>query len=341
MRINPPELLSREDFREAVFRRDKHQCVICGREGADAHHIVERRLFKDHGYYLENGATLCGFCHFQAESTEISAEQIRDAAGIEDVVLPEHLYPDQLYDKWGNPILADGRRIPGELFEDESVRKVLAPVLHLFDHRVKYPRTWHLPWSASVNPDDRVLRDDDVERWRGSEVVITEKMDGENTTLYPDYLHARSIDYSSHVSRNWMRNFHAKIAHDIPEHMRICGENLSFKHSVGYDKLPTFFLVFSVWDRLTCLSWDDTLEWCALLGLQTVPVLYRGSFSAASCPLVNPETSEGYVVRPTRAFALREFQTVVGKYVRKHHVQTHGHWMRSEFVPNGLANAQT
>lgn len=53
-------LLTRDDFREFVFKRDNHKCVVCGEPAVDAHHILERRLFHDSGYYLDNGASLCG-----------------------------------------------------------------------------------------------------------------------------------------------------------------------------------------------------------------------------------------------------------------------------------------
>ena len=120
------ELRTRDEFREGVFARDKYRCVICGAEGKDAHHIMERRLFDDGGYYLDNGATLCEKHHLEAEQTAVSCEEIRAAAGIATVVLPDHLYPDERWDKWGNMILKDGRRIRGELFNDESVQKILA-----------------------------------------------------------------------------------------------------------------------------------------------------------------------------------------------------------------------
>jgi hypothetical protein len=229
---------------------------------------------------------LCAKHHIEAEQTLVTCDDLRITIDAKtgkrvETVLPPHFYPDTTYDKWGNIILGDRnfrdyRRLPGELFDDESVRKILAPVLHLFDHRVKYPRTWHLPWSPSVGPDDRVLDAATLDSWTGREVVVTEKMDGENTTLYRDYIHARSVDYSAHVTRNWMRNFHAKFAHEIPDGMRICGENLSFKHSIGYDRLPSYFMVFSVWQGTRCLSWKETLEWCALLSLEHVPVIYQG-----------------------------------------------------------------
>ena len=352
------ELLTRDVFREAVFARDKHRCVVCSLKGQDAHHIIERRLFPDGGYYVDNGATLCGVCHLRAESTELSANYIRAVAHIRDVVLPPHFYPDEEYDKWGNVVLPSGRRLIGELFYDESVQKVLAPALSLFDTRVKYPRTMHLPWSSSITFDDRVLSMKRVQQWSG-DVVITEKMDGENTTMYRDYIHARSVDYSSHVSRNWVRNLHASIAHDIPDNYRICGENLWAKHSIFYDALPSYFLLFSVWVRTTCLSWKETVEWAQLLGLPTVPVLYHGSWedfirngstaahwrmmgamdSTGPGVIPGPDAErevEGYVIRPAGSFNLRDFSSLVGKYVRPNHVQTHGHWMLSQFTPNKL-----
>jgi 5-methylcytosine-specific restriction endonuclease McrA len=33
------KLLTRDDFRESVFKRDGHKCVICKAPGVDAHHI--------------------------------------------------------------------------------------------------------------------------------------------------------------------------------------------------------------------------------------------------------------------------------------------------------------
>jgi hypothetical protein len=76
--------------------------------------------------------------------------------------------------------------------------------------RSKYPRTPHLPWSPGRTGDD-ILLDSIRHLERLQDVVVTEKRDGENTTLYRDYLHARSLDSSSHVSRNWLKCFHAEI----------------------------------------------------------------------------------------------------------------------------------
>ena len=147
------KLLTRDDFRSAVFARDGYKCVNCGITAGDvigshpvrldAHHILERRLFSDGGYYLSNGATLCDQsgigCHMDAETTALSVEDIRLKAGITKVILPEDMYADLVYDKWGNTILANGTRTRGPLFNDASVQKVLALNLHLFTDLVKYP----------------------------------------------------------------------------------------------------------------------------------------------------------------------------------------------------------
>ena len=92
-------LLTRDEFRNAIFKRDNYKCVNCKSNYQDAHHIIERRLFENGGYYLDNGATVCGECHILAEQTVLSCEKIRELAGIETIILPEHLYSDNAYDK--------------------------------------------------------------------------------------------------------------------------------------------------------------------------------------------------------------------------------------------------
>lgn len=317
-------LLSRNEFRAKVFVRDNHQCVICGKSDVlDAHHIIERRLWDDEGYYLENGATLCSQHHILAEQTVLSCDEIRDAAGITDIILPSHLYKDEKYDKWGNIILGNGQRIIGELFFDESVQKILKSggVLELFGKYIKYPRTYHLPWSNATK-DDRILSD--TKHFEGEKVVVSVKMDGECSNFYRDHFHARSIDSDSHPSQSWIRKFHSDISYEIPEGWRICGENLYAKHTIHYKHLRNYFLVFSVWnERNECLSWSETKEWCELLGLETVPVIYEGIWDKGLIKGLYQDTiggddMEGYVVRLEKSFRYEDFRKSVAKYVSPH-----------------------
>lgn len=203
--------------------------------------------------------------------------------------------------------------------------------------RYKYPRTPHLPWSPGVASDDVLLVD--TREFEGKDVVITEKMDGENTTMYRDHIHARSIDSKHHPSRTWVKSLHGAIAYSIPEGWRLCGENLYAVHSMPYATLPSYFVLFSVWDEHNvCLSWGETEEWAALLGLATPPLRYRGIWDEAKIRglTLDTEQQEGYVVRTSEGFAYEAFTRHVAKWVRAHHVQTDEHWLNRPVVPNGL-----
>lgn len=351
------KLLTRDDFRNGVFARDKHRCVFCGRrpeetpEGKlDAHHILERRLFTQPGelggYFLSNGASVCEDDHMKCETTEYSVEEVRERCGIEapgranGARIPDYLYSDESYDKWGNLVLANGRRTKGPLFYDESVQKVLerGRVLDLFTDYVKYPRTMHLLWSQSVNDDDRVMPD--MSHWEGREIVVTEKRDGENTNIYTNYLHARSVDGRSHPSRNLLKAWAAQWQHELPEGWRVCGENLYARHSIPYVGLPHHFEGFSIWnERNVRLSWDDTLEWFELLGITSVPVLYRGIYDEKIVRGLwteeQRETVEGYVMTIADEMHYGEFRRFMAKFVRANHVQRTKHnWQREAIVPN-------
>jgi len=207
--------------------------------------------------------------------------------------------------------------------------------------RVKYPRTRHLPHSPGVGSDD--LRLSDLSALVAGEVVVTEKMDGENTTIGPGYVHARSLDSTAHESRTRVRALAGRIGHEIPAGMRVCGENLYARHSIGYDRLAAHFLVFNIWQDDVCLDWDGTQEWADLLGLHCVPELYRGEFpgldglTALWRAVRDRQPSEGYVVRTTHAFNRDQFGTHLAKWVRSGHVQTGQHWMTSTLTPNRVA----
>ena len=203
--------------------------------------------------------------------------------------------------------------------------------------RTKYPRTPHLPWSPGATSDDVHLVD--VGHFEGLEVVVTEKLDGENTTMYRDYIHARSIDSRRHPSRDWVKGLHATIARQIPAGWRLCGENVFAQHSVSYDNLRSYFYVFSIWNEENlALSWDETVDWVELLGLVTPPVLYAGTWDELLIREIKVDTTrvEGYVVRLASGFTHADFSQSIAKWVRPDHVQSEEHWIHSAVVPNRL-----
>ncbi len=203
---------------------------------------------------------------------------------------------------------------------------------------IKYPRTKHLPWSLGINNDDLVLAS--IEAFKNLKVVITEKLDGENTTLYCDYMHARSLEPCIHTSQNWIKGFHSGVRHFIPSGWRVCGENLYAQHSIVYHNLDSYFYIFSVWDDTNkCLGWDETCKWAQKLNAATPRVFYRGIWDEhiVRTIAVDAEVCEGYVVRPLEGFSFDQFNQFVAKFVRKEHVaQDEKHWMYKKVISNQL-----
>ena len=231
-------------------------------------------------------------------------------------------------------------------------------------NKIKYPRTMNCPWSHSNSSDD--VWWSDCEPFVGQEVVVTEKLDGECTTIYPDgQVHARSLETSHHPSRSWVKQFAAKFAHEIPQGWRICGENLYAWHSIFYTDLPSYFFVYGIYDdRNMCVSWDQVQELCELLDLQTVPVIYRGKWDANHIQKLwtgqgrfptfgtkveyptpmedfTPCEAEGYVIRLASEFPYQDFRTCCAKMVRENHVQTATNWLSRSVLPNVLYSQQS
>lgn len=201
----------------------------------------------------------------------------------------------------------------------------------------KYPRTFHFPFSEGKSSDDKTLYD--LSAFEGKEVVITLKLDGENSNLARDYIHARSLDSVHHPSRDWVKGLWGNIRYDIPENWRVCGENLYAQHSIAYDNLKSYFYCFNIWNEHDmCLSWDDTVEWCKLLNLEHVPVLYRGIFNIDLIKNIKLDYTkdEGFVCRIADSFHYDDFWKCICKNVRKSHVQTNSHWMHQQITPNKL-----
>ncbi|MGW1894841.1 RNA ligase family protein [Streptomyces sp. NPDC002004] len=205
--------------------------------------------------------------------------------------------------------------------------------------RTPYPRTPHLPWSPGATSDD--VRVGELSGLRGREVVVTEKLDGENTTLYADGVHARSLDSGHHPSRAWVKGLQGRIGPGIPPGWRVCGENLHARHSLAYDGLDSWFYGFSVWDGERCLDWDRSVRFLRGVGVPVPRVLWRGVFDERALRALTVDTArqEGYVVRTVEGFEREEFGRRVAKWVRRRHVQTDTHWMHAPVVENGLGPA--
>jgi hypothetical protein len=206
--------------------------------------------------------------------------------------------------------------------------------------RKKYPKTYHFEFSKGLQNDDRKLTT--IENFQGKQCITTLKMDGENTTMTKDFIHARSLDSLDHPSRHWTKGLWGTIKHNIPENMYICGENVYAKHSIFYENLKSYFFVFNIWIDDLCLSLNETLEYCNLLGLEFVPILDISEFNYDKIKNIYETLDfnmcEGIVTRVTDSFDRKLFQTHCAKAVRSGHVQTDKHWINQPITPNKLSN---
>jgi len=200
----------------------------------------------------------------------------------------------------------------------------------------KYGSTFHLPFSPGLSRDDK--RSNDQSQLLGKEIIITEKLDGENTGITRPGVYARShVEFTKNPWATMVRQLHGRIGYEIPENVFLFGENMEGIHSIEYSNLTSPFYLFGIRENTTWWSWDEVEEWAYLLDIPVAPVLFRGSVESIKELQNKIETFmesgsilggliEGVVVRTATEFEDSEFQTHVQKYVRENHVQTDEHW---------------
>ncbi len=206
----------------------------------------------------------------------------------------------------------------------------------------KYPRSFHLPWSPGGTRDDKRMAS--VAGLIGTEIVVTEKLDGSNMALTREAVFARSNSGPpSHPSFAWAKALQARIGGQIEPGVTLFGEYCYAVHSIIYEELPGYFFLFGVRDDASGAwwEWDLVTAQAGLLELPTVPELFRGVVESEGAlerlvrgvgggVSVFGGEREGVVARVTRGFGDAEFAGVLGKYVRADHVQTDEHWMFQE-----------
>lgn len=208
---------------------------------------------------------------------------------------------------------------------------------------LKAPRTPKLEYTEKREADD-IFIDDSV--FEGKLVTVTLKMDGENTTVLADRVYARSIDSQPNEGRRWIDERIRKarvLPFSISENIlniRVCGENMFYKHTVEYGQgnpLFTPFYAFAVWVGDRMLDVETTLLYLDYMGIPHVPIIYRGVYNReAILNAFKPyyDTHEGFVVRldseiqyPYPQKGVDPGFKEIGKFVKKGFVIPDEHWM--------------
>lgn len=321
------KLKSREEFKESVSLRDKGKCIICGKDYDEVHHITERKLWKDGGYYLNNGASLCNFHHRQAESNILCPQYLSYILDI-NLHTPGYFKESIDYNKWGE--------------EFDMPRE--------FDF--KYPSTWYLPFSPSVALEDNRRKCESVKHLIGVPLVSSIKMDGSNSRMTNEKAAARNGHQAIHSSFDLLKNmFESRIKYLIPENLIIFGEWIYAQHSIKYEgdlSLHDYFQCFSIYDRNKniFLDWNTTKDLCKKFNISTVPILSENKVFHSEWEIVKylsklgedvvKQGHEGIVVRSAYGYHYSQHKDFVLKYVRINHVQTDKMWSHKPVIKNQL-----
>ena len=145
----------------------------------------------------------------------------------------------------------------------------------------------------SINPTKRYF--EDPREVFDQPVFVTEKVDGSQMAVGwkndTPYLQGKNshIDMSDKRKAydgawSWAWQNVEKIQQT--RGFLVIGEWLKIQHSLPYDNLPDWFLVFDIWDnkQKKFLNFKDVQRKCTLWGFYTVPLLFEGKLKYADLP---------------------------------------------------------
>ena len=228
----------------------------------------------------------------------------------------------------------------------------------------RFPHTPHLVWLGQGEPrDDKVLSRTEAQELLEVEVVVEEKLDGANLgfSLAPDgVLRAQNRGqylaepHAGQFARlpEWLQmhgdKLRAALAEQLQAKLMLFGEWCAARHSLDYDHLPDWFLLFDVYDRSQGRFWSTPRRnaLAVTLGLAIVPRLLEGSCTLPQLKdVLSSQYSqfrqgalEGIVIRLESA----EWCEARAKLVRPDFTQTIGeHWSRRRIEWNRLGRTAT
>lgn len=174
------------------------------------------------------------------------------------------------------------------------------PAIHFMSHThdfFRFPHTPHIAWLASGAPrDDKVLTPEEAQALLQHPVVVEEKLDGANMGISfssEAVLHVQNRGqylnkpYGGQFARldEWLAIREGELFDALGDRLILFGEWCAAQHSLDYETLPDWFLVFDVYDRDEQRFWSTRRrhELTQKLGLREVP---RVSLGATSLPVL-------------------------------------------------------
>lgn len=209
----------------------------------------------------------------------------------------------------------------------------------------RFPHTPHLAWlGASAPRDDKVLSPGEARSLLSGEAIVEEKLDGANLGISVDPLGKLRLQnrgqylvppFGGQFSRaaGWLTQREDALTSALGKTLILFGEWCAALHSIFYQSLPDWFIVFDIYDLGEQQFWSAARRdaWAERLDLAVVPTLARRHMTLGEIQhLAMSQTSrfgaaplEGVIVRRDGVAFLEER----AKLVRPDFTQAIGeHW---------------
>lgn len=225
----------------------------------------------------------------------------------------------------------------------------------------RFPHTPHLAWLSPDSPrEDKVFSAAEAAAFLCAEVVLEEKVDGANVGISVDaageiqvqnrgqYL---SPPFTGQFVRlnSWLAQREEAIFDALGEHLMLFGEWTAAVHSLGYSRLPDYFLLFDVYDRQAKKFWSTSRRsvLAEQLNLRVIHCVGDGTYSLSTLKkmvldmpsaYVSVGVAEGiYLRREDESWLLER-----AKLVHPDFVQNIGeHWRRRILTLNHITSPKT
>ncbi len=219
----------------------------------------------------------------------------------------------------------------------------------------RFPQTPHLAWLGEGAPrDDKLLPPREADDLLKGDVVVEEKLDGANLgiSLGPDgQLRAQNRGqylmepFAGQFSRlaSWLAQHRYLLGEALGEHLMLFGEWCTARHSLDYEALPDWFLLFDVYDREHQGFWSTSRRnaLALSLGLAVVPQLLQGPTTLVDLKHLLATRPSRYRAGPPEGVVIRresaDWCEARAKLVQAEFTQTIGeHWRRRRIQWNRL-----
>ncbi len=222
----------------------------------------------------------------------------------------------------------------------------------------RFPHTPHLAWLGEGSPrDDKVMSPNEVTALLAGDVVVEEKLDGANVglSLAPDgnlrvqnrgqYLAEPHAGQFARLPA-WLAQHSEGLRSVLKPNLILFGEWCASRHSLSYEMLPDWLLMFDVYDRTADRFWSTHRrnELASTAGLVTVPQVLYGKATVPTLKKLVGDTAslyragalEGVVVRRESA----DWCEARAKLVRPDFTQAiDTHWRKRALEWNRIVNS--